>query len=60
MGIHPDLTSLAVQLAILLVIAGAAVVSFRRRGARRRRRRLSAAERTRDPRSASRTAISAT
>jgi high-affinity iron transporter len=32
LGIHPDLTSLAVQLAILLVIAGAAVASFRRRG----------------------------
>ena len=32
LGIHPDLTSLAVQLAILLVIAAAAVVSFRRRG----------------------------
>ena len=32
LGIHPDLTSLTVQLAILLVIAGAAVVSFRRRG----------------------------
>jgi high-affinity iron transporter len=32
LGIHPDLTSLAVQTAILLLIAGAAVVSFRRRG----------------------------
>ena len=32
LGIHPDLTSLTVQLAILLVIAGAGVVSFRRRG----------------------------
>lgn len=32
LGIHPDLTSLTVQIAILLVIAGAAVVSFRRRG----------------------------
>jgi high-affinity iron transporter len=32
LGIHPDLVSLTVQLAILLVIAGAAVVSFRRRG----------------------------
>ena len=32
LGIHPDLTSLTVQLAILLVIAGAAVLSFRRRG----------------------------
>jgi len=32
LGIHPDLVSLAVQLAILLVIAGAAVASFRRRG----------------------------
>jgi high-affinity iron transporter len=32
LGIHPDLTSLTVQFAILLVIAGAAVVSFRRRG----------------------------
>lgn len=32
LGIHPDLTSLAVQTAILLVIAGAAVASFRRRG----------------------------
>ena len=32
LGIHPDLISLTVQLAILLVIAGAAVVSFRRRG----------------------------
>jgi high-affinity iron transporter len=32
LGVYPDLTSLTVQLAILLVIAGAAVVSFRRRG----------------------------
>jgi high-affinity iron transporter len=32
LGIHPDLTSLIVQLAILLVIAAAAVVSLRRRG----------------------------
>jgi high-affinity iron transporter len=32
LGIHPDLNSLAVQAAILLVIAGAAVISFRRRG----------------------------
>jgi high-affinity iron transporter len=32
LGIHPDLTSLTAQLAIVLVIAGAAVVSFRRRG----------------------------
>jgi len=32
LGIHPDLTSLTVQLAILVVIAGAAVISFRRRG----------------------------
>lgn len=32
LGIHPDFSSLAVQLAILLVIAGAALVSFRRRG----------------------------
>ena len=33
LGIHPDLTSLTVQIAILIVIAGAAVISFRRRGA---------------------------
>jgi high-affinity iron transporter len=32
LGIHPDLASLAVQTAILFVIAGAAVVAFRRRG----------------------------
>ena len=32
LGIHPDLTSLTVQIVILLVIAAAAVVSFRRRG----------------------------
>mgnify|MGYP001251451267 FL=1 len=32
LGIYPDLSSLAVQLAILLLVAGAAVVSFRRRG----------------------------
>ena len=32
LGIHPDLSSLALQLAILLVIAGAAWVSWRQKG----------------------------
>jgi hypothetical protein len=35
MGIHPDLTSLLVQLAIVLVIAGAGIATLVRRPALR-------------------------
>jgi hypothetical protein len=36
MGIHPDLTALLVQLAIVLVVAAAGVVTLRRSAALRR------------------------